>query len=50
MSKTNSDGEVAQFEDALSAITLASWNRVRSDEELNSFINTRHAALADVQI
>lgn len=50
MSKTNSDGEVAQFEDALNTITLASWNRVRSDEELNSFIDSRHAMLADVEI
>lgn len=50
MSKTNSDGEVAEFEDALNTITLASWNRVRSDEELSSFINSRHAALADVEI
>lgn len=26
---------------------LATWNRQRSSEELQSFINTRHAALAD---
>lgn len=50
MSSTSSDDQVADFEDALSHITLASWNRVRTDEELNAFINTRHAALVDVEI
>lgn len=50
MSSTSGDNEVADFEDALSHITLASWNRVRSDEELSSFVNTRHAALVDVEI
>lgn len=50
MSTEKSDSEIANFEDALNTITLASWNRVRSDEELNSFITSRHAALADVEI
>jgi hypothetical protein len=50
MQTTSSDSDVANFEDALSSITLASWNRVRSSEELLSFIDTRHAALADVEL
>lgn len=45
-----SDGDVAQFEDALNAITLDTWNRTRTDEELQSFIDTHHDAVADAEV
>jgi hypothetical protein len=30
-------------------LELATWNRERSDDELRSFINSRHAAIADIE-
>ena len=50
MSSTLNDGDIADFEDALNTITLASWNRVRTDDELKNFINSKHSALVDVEI
>ena len=47
MSDNSSDNGVAQFEDALRQVTVATWNRVRSSEELQEFIDRRHTALAD---
>jgi hypothetical protein len=39
--------EPVTFSDILS---LASWQRERSSEELQDFINTRHANLSDVDL
>jgi hypothetical protein len=44
MDAQNGDIEQVTLTDILQ---LATWNRERSDDELRSFINTRHAALAD---
>jgi hypothetical protein len=50
MSDTSSDSNVAQFEDALRQVTIATWNRKRSSDELRRFITRRHDALADVEL
>ena len=31
-------------------LEMATWNRQRTDEELLSFISTRHANLSDVEL
>jgi hypothetical protein len=38
------------FEEAFDKIALATWNRPRTDEELHSFVQSRHEALADVEL
>ncbi|AKM80443.1 MAG: hypothetical protein UW38_C0001G0596 [Candidatus Saccharibacteria bacterium GW2011_GWC2_44_17] len=50
METPSGDSTVAQFEDALKALTLSTWNRVRSQEELSSFIDRRHTALTDIEL
>jgi hypothetical protein len=37
------------FEEALNAINLATWNRPRSVNELRSFVRRHHDALLDVE-
>lgn len=46
----SSDSDIVQFEDTLKAAALSTWNRVRSTSELSSFIDRRHAALADIEL
>lgn len=50
MSNASSGSDVAQFEDALKQVTIATWNRVRSSDELTSFVDRRHAALAEIEL
>ncbi len=50
MKNTSSDSEVAQFEAALKSVTVATWNRVRSSNELQDFIERRHNALAEIEL
>jgi hypothetical protein len=50
MPNASSDSDVAQFEDALRQVTIATWNRVRSSGELKQFIDRRHSALADIEL
>lgn len=50
MQTPSSDSNIAQFESALKSITLATWNRVRSRDELTSFIDRRHTAVADIEL
>lgn len=38
-----------QAESKLTQLVLASWNRLRSHEELDSFIARRELALAEVE-
>jgi hypothetical protein len=38
------------FAEAFDKIALSTWNRTRSDEELQSFISSRHEALAEVEL
>lgn len=44
MQTQSSDGNVASISDAFD---LATWNIQRSNEYLQDFINSRHAALPD---
>jgi len=39
-----------QAESTLTQVVLASWNRLRSPEELDSFITRRELALAEVEV
>jgi len=39
----------SDFEAALSAINLSTWNRPRSTSELRSFVRRHHDALLDVE-
>lgn len=50
MSDSKSDSMVAEFEDTLRQVTVATWNRVRSSDELRDFIDRRHSALADIEL
>lgn len=50
MTNASSGYDVAEFEDDLKQVTIATWNRVRSSEELTSFIDRRHAALAEIEL
>lgn len=49
MKKTVTKLETA-FEEAFDKIALATWNRPRTDEELHSFVQSRHEALVDVEL
>lgn len=49
MSSTPSD-DVASVEDALNNITLASWDRIRSSDEINSFLHRRELATAEIEV
>lgn len=40
----------AVFEQAFSAINLATWNRQRTDGELKTFLSRREAATADIEL
>ncbi len=40
----------AAFEQAFSAISLATWNRQRTDRELQSFLSRREAATVDIEL
>ncbi len=46
MTKTNTS-EVA-FEAAINAISLATWNRPRTDSEIQSFLSRRQAVVDSV--
>ena len=50
MKNASSDENVAQFEDALRQVTVATWNRVRSSNELKDFLDRRYNALADIEL
>jgi hypothetical protein len=50
MKNVSSDVEVAEFEDVLKSVTLASWNRVRSTQELQDFIERHHSALTEIEL
>lgn len=50
MKNVSSDNEVAEFEDALKSVTIATWNRVRSSNELHDFVEQRHNALAEIEL
>lgn len=50
MPNATSDSDVAQFEDALTQVAVATWNRVRSSTELQNFIDRRHSELADIEL
>lgn len=50
MKTASSDNEIAQFEDALRQVTVATWNRVRSSNELKDFLDRRYNALADIEL
>ncbi len=38
------------FEEAFRSIELATWNRPRTDSELQSFLTRREAVVVDVEI
>ncbi len=40
----------AAFEQAFSAINLATWNRQRTDREIKTFLTRREAATADIEL
>lgn len=40
----------AAFEEALSTISLATWNRPRTDSEIRSFLARRQAAVDAVEL
>jgi hypothetical protein len=40
--------KASQFEEAFKSISLSTWNRPRTNEELRSFLNRREAATHDV--
>ncbi|MCA9334919.1 hypothetical protein KC953_02135 [Candidatus Saccharibacteria bacterium] len=42
--------KVSKFEQALDALSMASWNRARSTNELRSFLDRREAVLETVDI
>ena len=42
--------KVSKFEQALDALSMASWNRTRSTNELRSFLDRREAVLETVDI
>jgi hypothetical protein len=44
MDTTTTDAEIGDFSDSFG---LATWNRPRSTEELQDFINRRHELLPD---
>lgn len=50
MQTPSSDSDVAQFEDALNQVAVATWNRVRSSNELTEFLDRRYTALADIEL
>lgn len=50
MQTLSGDSDIAQFEDALNQIATATWNRMRSNQELNDFIDRRHSALANIEL
>ena len=50
MTHASSDEELADIEDSLGHLTLASWNRVRSSDELQGFIDRHHSAIATVEL
>lgn len=50
MKNASSDESIAQFEDALRQVTVATWNRVRSTDELKQFLDRRFNALADIEL
>ncbi len=50
MKNASSDETVAPFEDALRQVTVATWNRVRSSNELKDFLDRRYSALADIEL
>ena len=49
MSNTPSD-DVASLEVALNNVTLASWDRIRSSEEINTFLHRRELATAEIDL
>jgi hypothetical protein len=48
MSQTNKTEQ--SFEEAFDKIAIASWNRIRTNSELRSFINSHHDAVIDVEL
>jgi len=38
------------FEQAFSAISLATWNRPRTDNEIQSFLSRREAITSDIEL
>lgn len=50
MTYASSEDESADFEDSLAKLTLASWNRVRSGDELQNFIDRRFMAIVDSEL
>lgn len=49
MSTSTSVNET-EFEQALSAISLATWNRPRSDSEIRSLLARRHAVVDGIEL
>ncbi len=47
---TKTQATESAFEQALSAISLATWNRPRSTGELQSFLTRREAAVETVEL
>lgn len=48
MTKTRANETV--FEQAFNAISLATWNRPRTDAEIQSFLTRRQAAVDSVEL
>lgn len=46
----HSNQKVTKFERALQTITLSTWNRQRTPNELQSFLARREAELSDIQL
>ncbi|MDB5183778.1 MAG: hypothetical protein JWO07_459 [Candidatus Saccharibacteria bacterium] len=42
--------KATQFEEAFKAISLSTWNRPRTNEELRSFLSRREAATQSVEL
>lgn len=47
---TNVSINETDFEEAFQAITLATWNRPRSNVELRNFVRRHHDQLVDTEV
>lgn len=50
MTHASSEDEFADVEDSLGRVTLATWNRVRSSDELQDFITKRHSDVESIEL
>jgi len=42
--------KAAEFEEAFKAISLSTWNRPRTNDELRTFLSRREAAVKSVEL